>query len=134
MRHAAVVLAACLLPVIAHGAHPGHTPQHGQDQTSEHFSKKERNDIEAWFASHPEERRALPPGLAKKGKIPPGWRKKLARGKPVPMDVWEQRQPLPEDIRITLPVPPEGVVLVRIHDRVLKVRESTRELLDVLGL
>lgn len=107
----------------AHGKHG----KHGKPT----FSSGERGEIERYFAAHPG---ALPPGLAKKGKVPPGWAKKLAVGQPVPPDLWKVRVPLPPEIVVKLPPPPPGVVLVRIHDHVVKVREQTHELLDKIGL
>jgi hypothetical protein len=95
------------------------------------FSTKERGDIERYFKSNPGARSQLPPGLAKKNKLPPGWRKKLAPGQRVPDDVWERRVALPKELKL----PEEkGVIRVRIDDRVVKVAERTREVLDVLSL
>jgi hypothetical protein len=122
----AVVSAAFLavaLPAIAGDSKGGHS-----------FSPEERRKIEKYFQNHPDQRSQLPPGLAKKNKVPPGWQKKLAKGKPVPKDVWEMRQDLPKEILVKIPAPPEGVRIVRIMDRVIKVREDTRELLDELNL
>lgn len=139
MRHAALLIAACLMPMLASAGHPGHGKGPADRAPSaaspaRGFSDAEREDIESYFAKHPEKRRELPPGLAKKGKIPKGWRKKLAVGNTVPDDAWERRVPLPDDVRRKLPPLPEDVVLVRIEDRVVKVRERTREILGVLGL
>lgn len=95
------------------------------------FSTKERGEIERYFRSNPEARKQLPPGLAKKNKLPPGWQKKLAPGQRVPDDVWARRVALPEELKL----PEEkGVIRVRIDDRVVKVAERTREVLDVLNL
>jgi len=103
---------------------------HGKHQ----FSGGERDEIRGFFDSHPAERERLPPGLAKKNKIPPGWQKKIARGERIPDDVWAYRVPLPHDILIKLPPPPPGVIHVRIEDHVFKVIEKTHEVLDDLGL
>lgn len=97
------------------------------------FSGGERDQIVAYFNANPAARDALPPGLAKKGKIPPGWQKKVRVGQHIPDDVWVHRVPLPHEV-IGLPPPPPGVIHVRIHDRVLKVVEKTHEVLDDLGL
>lgn len=110
-----------------------HAPGKGEHGRPD-FSDKERSAIESYFERNPGARDQLPPGLAKKNKIPPGWQKKIRRGEPVPPDLWEFRVPLPHEILVKLPPPPPGVVLVRIHDRVLKVRERTHEVLDDLGL
>ena len=106
---------------------PGKSGDHGRPA----FSTKERDDIERYFKSNPEARKQLPPGLAKKNKLPPGWQKKLAPGQRVPDDVWERRVALPREIKL----PDEkGVVRVRIDDRIVKVAERTREVIDVLNL
>lgn len=98
------------------------------------FSRHEQDEISAYFRLHPAERNALPPGLAKQGKVPPGWQKKLARGQRIPDDIWVHRVPLPHEILIQLPPPPPGVAIFRIHDRVVRVVEKTHELLDEFGL
>ena len=95
------------------------------------FSSQERDQIDRYFKSHPETRKQLPPGLAKKNKVPPGWQKKLAPGQRIPDDVWAQRVDLPREIK--LPVE-KGVIRVRIDDRIVKVAERTREVLDIMNL
>jgi hypothetical protein len=136
---------ACAGPALADkggkgkkGKHEDAAAEHAPGKNGEHgpptFSGGERGEIEHYFSANPGARGQLPPGLAKQGKVPPGWAKKLERGKPVPADLWELRVPLPHDILIKLPPPPPGVVLVRIHDHVLKVREHTHEVLDKIGL
>jgi len=143
----AVLALALAAPVMAgHGKGGGKGP-HGDRSAADYapgkdkdghgrpeFSEHDRDEIESYYDNHPEERRALPPGLAKQGKIPPGWRKKLARGQRIPDDVWVHRVPLPRDIVIRLPPPPPGVIHVRIEDRILRVVEKTHELLDEFGL
>jgi hypothetical protein len=108
-----------------------HAPGHGWGRA---FSGSERDEIVRWFDANPGARSQLPPGLAKKNKIPPGWQKKVGKGQRIPDDIWLHRVPLPHEILAKLPPPPPGVVLVRIHDRVLKVVEKTHEVLDDLGL
>lgn len=133
----ALALAAPAFAKEGKGQGKGHKDDHSASELApgkgEHgrpdFSGNERSEIEAYYGQHP-----LPPGLAKKNKVPPGWEKKIRRGHPVPDDLWAHRVPLPHDILVRLPPPPPGVVLVRIHDRVLKVRERTHEVLDDLGL
>ena len=109
---------------------PGKDGKHGKPD----FSGNERREIETYFSSHPGARNDLPPGLAKKNKIPPGWQKKLSRGQRIPDDIWAHHLPLPHEILIKLPPPPIGIITVRIDDRILRVREKTHELLDELGL
>lgn len=110
-----------------------HAPGKG-DRGRPEFSEHEEDEIVSYFRLHPEARDQLPPGLAKKNKVPPGWQKKLRRGERIPDDIWVHRVPLPHEILSRLPPPPPGVIHVRIHDRVLRVVEKTHELLDEFGL
>ena len=97
------------------------------------FTADDNREIRAYFTAHPDHSQ-LPPGLAKQGKVPPGWQKKLAVGQRVPDDLWAIHVPLPHDILVKLPPPPPGVIHVRIHDHVVKVIEETHEVLDKIGL
>jgi hypothetical protein len=98
------------------------------------FNGDERDEIVHYFNANPSAREQLPPGLAKKNKIPPGWQKKIGVGQRIPDDVWAYRVPLPHEVLVKLPPPPPGVIHVRIHDHVLKVIEETHEVLDKIGL
>lgn len=138
---AAALFAGAALADPGHGHKHKHHDESGQDDQGgndndqgKRFNSDERSAINDYFREHPEERNQLPPGLAKKGKVPPGWRKKLERGDRVPDDVWSYRQPLPRDVVVKMPAPPVGVVYVKINDRVAKVVEQTHEILDILGI
>src|SRR5688572_25346001 len=66
-----------------------HAPGHGKHGKPE-FSGDERDVIRGYYNEHPGARE-LPPGLAKKGKVPPGWQKKIGRGQRIPDDIWIHR-------------------------------------------
>ena len=79
----------------------------------------------------------LPPGLRKKlargGELPPGWQKKVDRGEVLDDDIYQHAQPLPENIidrvrRI------EGTTVRQIDDRIVRVQDATRTVLDVFYL
>lgn len=108
--------------------------EHAPGKGGKKFSGGERDQIRAYYDANPAARSQLPPGLAKKGKIPPGWQKKIAVGQRIPDDIWAHRVPLPHEILKQLPPPPPGVIHVRIEDHVFKVIEKTHEVLDDLGL
>ncbi|HUR41853.1 MAG TPA: hypothetical protein VM240_11885 [Verrucomicrobiae bacterium] len=146
MKKFAVMLAVMALAVAGAAAadkdgkhkdkgHPDKATAHGSaGKGSKKFEGGERDEVRGWYAANPHAINDLPPGLAKKGKIPPGWQKKVGVGQRVPDDIWEFRVPLPHEVLVKLPPPPPGVIHVRIHDRVLKVIEKTHEVLDDIGL
>lgn len=73
--------------------------------------------------------KGIPPGLAKKGWLPPGIAMQIARGQRIPNDV--VYYPLPDDLRRQLPRR-AGYDYYIVDDKVLLVREATNLILDVL--
>lgn len=151
MRYQLILLlaaAACLAPDLGAKDKPGKHEKHEKhelnpaigdreahaDAPRHGFGKDERAVLETYFRENPAARKQLPPGLAKKNKLPPGWQKKVARGEVIPDDVWQHRVLLPPDVVRRLPPSPPGTVTVRVDDKIVRVVEDTRAVLDILGL
>jgi hypothetical protein len=100
--------------------------------------KQHLADIRAVQSKKPIPDKALPPGLAQKvarsEKLPPGWQKKIARGEVLPQTVYAQAQPLPEVVIRKLPPPPAGTILVTLDNKVVRLLEATRTIVDVFEL
>ena len=79
----------------------------------------------------------LPPGLRKKlergGELPPGWKMKVARGEVLDEHLYRQSHHLPRDVLRRMPEI-EGTSLRQIDDRVLRVQDATRTILDIFYL
>ena len=91
------------------------------------FSDSDRRIIRDYYR---EDYRRLPPGLAKKGKIPPGHAFKLRRNQPVPPDIsWVY---LPPDVERRLSRLPDGYVRVIIGADVGILNTRTRVVVDLL--
>lgn len=79
--------------------------------------------------------KSLPPGLAKKveeGKpLPPGWQKKLAKGEVLDRDLYLRAVPLTVEELHGLPPSPAGTKLLRIENKIIRVMDATRTILDV---
>jgi hypothetical protein len=79
----------------------------------------------------------LPPGLRKKlergGELPPGWQKKVVRGEVLDEHLYRRSHYLPRDILRRMPEI-EGTSLRQIDDRVLRVQDATRTILDIFYL
>lgn len=78
----------------------------------------------------------LPPGLAKKvergGELPPGWQKKVAAGEVLDEDLYKKAKPLSEDEgRKYSSTSKAGTKLLKIENKVVRVMEKTRKVLDV---
>lgn len=87
----------------------------------------ERQVIGDYFRTTPPS--ALPPGLAKQGKVPPGIARQIQRGQRLPDDV--QMLPLPADLLGRLPSY-RGARPVVVGSDVVLVQEGTRLILDIL--
>ena len=72
----------------------------------------------------------LPPGLQKKLErgqaLPPGWQKKVARGQVLDIRVYRQG-------RVIIPIDKYGAVSILVDDRVIRVIQATRVILDVFN-
>lgn len=83
-------------------------------------------------------KKRLPPGLRKKlargGQLPPGWQKKVARGEVLDEDLLAHALPLPDELLEKLPEQPPGTIIRTVEDKIVRILEATRTILDVLNL
>lgn len=105
------------------------------------FTEEEREIFRDFFGDREfrgARQKPLPPGLKKKvargGQLPPGWQKKVARGEVLPEDVYRYRVGFPDDLWRRLPAPPQNTDTFRVEDRVIRVINGTREIVDILDL
>ncbi|MDH4318439.1 MAG: hypothetical protein OEV64_08635 [Desulfobulbaceae bacterium] len=81
----------------------------------------------------------LPPGLVKKverGKeLPPGWRMKLQKGEVLDERVYHLGQPVPErEIKLLPPLLLPGTKIIKVEDKIIRLKDATRTILDVFDL
>ena len=81
-------------------------------------------------SKHKHKHKSLPPGLAKKGKLPPGIAKQLARNNRLPPGL--EYRPLPPDLIVQLPPLQVGYQYRIVDNRVLLVQAASNLILDVL--
>src|SRR3972149_1340453 len=74
----------------------------------------------------------LPPGLARREKLPPGLEKQLRRNGTLPPGLQKKATPLPADLERRLPALPSGHARVVVSDRGLVVEIRTQKIVDVL--
>ena len=74
--------------------------------------------------------KGLPPGLAKKGTLPPGLAKQLARNGHLPPGL--EYRALPHDLIVELPPLQPGYKYVILDDRVMLIKAASNLILDVL--
>ena len=98
------------------------------------FSAHAKNDKKEGYES-------LPPGLKKKmertGELPPGWEKKLSRGdimEPRIYDYARQYRLSKDDYRRYGIDPRVNTEVMRVEDKIIRIKSDTREILDIFGL
>ena len=83
-------------------------------------------------------KRISPPGLQKKlargGELPPGWQKKVARGEVLDWQLYRRSVKLPQDLLRRLPALSQGTELMRLDDRIFRILNDTREILDIFTI
>lgn len=91
------------------------------------FNERDRVLIRDYYATR---YKGLPPGLAKKGKVPPGHAKQMSRGAPVPPDY--RGHPLPRDLEERLSRLPDGYARIVIGADIGIMKVQTRVVVDLL--
>lgn len=88
--------------------------------------------VEAWGQEGKGKGKGLPPGLAKKQRLPPGLRKQLQRNGTLPPGLEKKMEPLPQELDVRLkPLPPEHVRVV-IGTDVIILDKTTQKILDIM--
>ena len=121
----------------AAGKPAGKGDKHAQPAQFARFKDSERVEIVDYFARYQSQGAGLPPGLAmnqRRGKpLPPGWQKKLVPGYRIHDSEWPSYAPVPSEWFPRLRMEPD-TRLYHYGDRVVRVYEPRREVLDVIVL
>ena len=98
------------------------------------FSDADRRAIRQWVEGIPAS--GLPPGLAKRGELPPGLQKQLQRKGSLPPGLEKKISPFPADLMRRLsPLPSScGCDRIFLDGRALIIARATSAILDVFSL
>jgi Ni/Co efflux regulator RcnB len=101
------------------------------DRVSERveFRQHDRDSMNEWYREH---QHALPPGLAKRDRLPPGLEKQLQERGTLPPGLQKRIQPVPEDLEVRLAPPPEGCRHVIIGGDVVLLNVRTNYVYSVV--
>ncbi len=93
------------------------------------FTDQERALIGGWFRDH---RRGLPPGLAKRDRLPPGLEKQLRERGTLPPGLQKRIHPLPVELERQLRRLPAGYVRVVVGASVILMNQQTHVIYDMV--
>jgi hypothetical protein len=129
------LLFLCGTPAWAQGH--GHGKGHDKDKHED-----DRDDRDAYRYSHHEEAirgwyaergEHLPPGLAKKDRLPPGLEKQLVRNGTLPPGLEKRFHPVPVELERQLPAPPADCTHVLVGGHLVLLNRKTNLVVDVFA-
>ena len=110
-----------------HG-HGNHRDRDDDDRRDHYYREHERDEMRGWY----HEREAdLPPGLAKRDRLPPGLERQLRVRGTLPPGLRKKMLPCPEELERRLPPPPRGCAHVVLGGHVVLVNRSSYMVLDI---
>ncbi len=110
-----------------HGNGRGHEREHDRDRYSDH----DRDAARGWYHEHYSH---LPPGLAKRDRLPPGLERQLVvRGYLTP-DLQREMHPCPHELEVMLPPPPPNYAHVVIGGHLVLMNRANFQIADVFHL
>jgi Ni/Co efflux regulator RcnB len=101
----------------------GHEKGHGRETYSDHDG-----DIHDWYRAHYSN---LPPGLAKRDRLPPGLERQLVVSGTLPPGLQKKMQPCPRELEIMLPPPPPNYAHFVIGGNLVLVNRANFQIADV---
>ena len=117
-----------------HGRGHGHGSDDDDDRSSTSsryvFSRSDRDRIVSCMSGG---REGLPPGLAKRDRLPPGLERQVQRNGTLPPGLQKKVQPLPQSCEVRLPRLPSTYTRVVIGNYVI-LRDIHNKILDLIDL
>jgi Ni/Co efflux regulator RcnB len=109
-----------------HGKHD----RDDDDDRGRYYSERDREGMRDWYHEH-DRGDHMPPGLAKRDRLPPGLERQLRVRGTLPPGLRKKMMPCPEEIERRLPPPPRDCAHVVIGGHVVLVNRSTYVVLDI---
>lgn len=101
-----------------------------RDYYERHLHEWEESEEGRDYKKHKNKHKGLPPGLAKKGELPPGLAMQLERNGHLPPGL--EYRDLPDDLLVKLPQLDPAYRYVIIDNKVMLIKRATNLILDVL--
>ncbi len=114
-----------------HGRGRGHGDDDDQGRREYRYSRHDHDEMRGWYRGY---RGDLPPGLAKKDRLPPGLEKQLRRRGTLPPGLRGYVRPCPLELERRLPPPPPDCEHVVIGGRVVLMNRRSFMVLDIFKL
>ena len=122
-----------------HGHGKGHNKERKEERKEERqerkvqyrYSQHDHDEMRGWYSDHENN---LPPGLAKRDRLPPGLERQLRVRGTLPPGLRDRLQPVPEDFVQRLPPPPPECEHAVIGGSIVLINRRTFVVLDIFHL
>jgi hypothetical protein len=101
--------------------------KHSDDDAKDYYKDHDRETMRGWYDQHENN---LPPGLAKKDRLPPGLERQLVRRGTLPPGLQKRLQPCPRDLERQLPPPPPECAHVLVGGHIVLLNQRTNVVVD----
>lgn len=130
---AVIALSILAVPAGAQGRGRGHGDEdhgrgHGNGKKHEDRYSDHDGDIHGWYRDH---QNNLPPGLAKRDRLPPGLERQLRVRGTLPPGLRDKIQPVPEEFVQRLPPPPPDCEHAFIGGHLVLLNRKTFLVIDI---
>src|SRR5262249_5653277 len=96
------------------------------------YNDHDRDEMRGWYRHHHDD--DLPPGLAKRDRLPPGLEKQLVVRGTLPPGLRKKVEPCPRELEVMLPPPPPNYVHVVIGGDLVMYNRATLQIGDAFRL
>jgi hypothetical protein len=115
-----------------HGHGYGHEKHRDRDGDDDHgyryYNQRDYEVMRGWYHEHYEH---LPPGLAKRDRLPPGLERRLVVNAVLPIDLRPQIRPCPYELEQQLPPPPPSYEHALIGGHIVLMNRRTFIVADI---
>jgi len=111
-----------------HDKHADRDDDKREAREDRHYYREHDRELHGWYRSHYNN---LPPGLAKRDRLPPGLERQLMVRGTLPPGLQKKMQPIPVEVESYLPPPPVGYIHTVIGGNIVLVNRKTFFVLDV---
>jgi hypothetical protein len=111
--------------------HEKHRDRDDDDRGGYRYSRHDYEVMRGWYHEHYEH---LPPGLAKRDRLPPGLERRLVVNAVLPVDLRSQIRPCPYELEEQLPPPPPSYEHAVIGGHIVLMNRKSFVVVDIFHL